>query len=473
MTGMDDCRALLAEWLDGGHTDDLRARTERFLTATDPGAAPAGYEAALAWFRADPERMRDLDDVDNRSAAISIVRAALARDAFGPSGRDLTAQDVDDALHIDCPTNEQIAERLNRIARPSGGVGQPDTAAGSLPAMPPEVTEALTFMRSNPWVLDPDSTYPGTLIGDTMTVVRWVLSLSNGHSDTGEPRCASSAERSTPEQSRGYTLDDAGCRVDDGWDHDGDLIASLQGDMNRLAAERDALVTAARGLLDALDGLIAMDYDPDRAARSMESAIPPLRALVSDDADPSPRSWSLPAPPPDDVTVVHVGGVRFDRDLDMWRDSVNGEALRWSDLLDTGTVVEGEPRDASIACDAPAPEPPFAVGDRVRSKSGETLGTVTEVGRGQALDERRVSFVDGWDRWIDVSDLEPAPEPQAAKPPRFEREVESIAVTLWRLWGDVSPGTVTSPGPIDHRFSDLIHRVRALAAAGAERVEGR
>lgn len=34
------------------------------------------------------------------------------------NGRDLTAQDVDAALHIDCPTNEQIADRLNRIARP-------------------------------------------------------------------------------------------------------------------------------------------------------------------------------------------------------------------------------------------------------------------------------------------------------------------------------------------------------------------
>lgn len=33
--------------------------------------------AAVAWFREDPERMRDLDDVDNRSAAITILRQVL------------------------------------------------------------------------------------------------------------------------------------------------------------------------------------------------------------------------------------------------------------------------------------------------------------------------------------------------------------------------------------------------------------
>ncbi|GAA4975051.1 hypothetical protein WHI96_26585 [Pseudonocardia tropica] len=33
--------------------------------------------AAVAWFRDVPERMRDLDDVDNRSAAITILRQVL------------------------------------------------------------------------------------------------------------------------------------------------------------------------------------------------------------------------------------------------------------------------------------------------------------------------------------------------------------------------------------------------------------
>lgn len=33
--------------------------------------------AAVAWFRDAPERMRDLDDVDNRSAAITILRQVL------------------------------------------------------------------------------------------------------------------------------------------------------------------------------------------------------------------------------------------------------------------------------------------------------------------------------------------------------------------------------------------------------------
>lgn len=89
-----------------------------------------GVEEAVAWFRADPGRVRDLDDVDNRSAAIAIVNAVLAGDV--PAGRDLTAQDVRDALHDGgrSITHEGVATRLNRIARPSGGAGSvsPDDA---------------------------------------------------------------------------------------------------------------------------------------------------------------------------------------------------------------------------------------------------------------------------------------------------------------------------------------------------------
>lgn len=44
----------------------------------------------------------------------------------------------------------------------------------------------------------------------------------------------------------GFTLDDSGRRVQDGWDHDGDLIASLRSDLNRLASFGDALAAAAR-----------------------------------------------------------------------------------------------------------------------------------------------------------------------------------------------------------------------------------
>lgn len=46
-------------------------------------------------------------------------------------GRDLTAQDVRDALAtvgtFPCSGLDRVAEHLSRIARPSGGVGQPDT----------------------------------------------------------------------------------------------------------------------------------------------------------------------------------------------------------------------------------------------------------------------------------------------------------------------------------------------------------
>lgn len=35
MSGLDECRALLAEWVYGGHTPDLVGRTIRFLNATD------------------------------------------------------------------------------------------------------------------------------------------------------------------------------------------------------------------------------------------------------------------------------------------------------------------------------------------------------------------------------------------------------------------------------------------------------
>ena len=38
---IDDCRAMLAEWLYGGATTDLRGRTARFLAVTDESAAAA------------------------------------------------------------------------------------------------------------------------------------------------------------------------------------------------------------------------------------------------------------------------------------------------------------------------------------------------------------------------------------------------------------------------------------------------
>lgn len=124
------------------------------------------------WFRADPERVDRVDDVEEWARhAATIVRAwlaraeldvaglrsllatvkvwldatpedspygdalqdvlSLARDVPAPAGRDLTAGDVRDALdeHSEAGslTAYNVATRLNRIARPSGGVGQPDT----------------------------------------------------------------------------------------------------------------------------------------------------------------------------------------------------------------------------------------------------------------------------------------------------------------------------------------------------------
>lgn len=46
---------------------------ERLLSWLAP-AGGATVAHAVAWFRQDPERMRDLDDVDNRCAAIAILR---------------------------------------------------------------------------------------------------------------------------------------------------------------------------------------------------------------------------------------------------------------------------------------------------------------------------------------------------------------------------------------------------------------
>lgn len=156
------------------------------------------------------------------------------------AGRDLTANDVDDALHIDCPTNEQIAERLNRIARGApergdemtfsrdedgSGSGfdgirswthevtiterreEPDGlwqtirdyldendlgdellvrlgtsghfAVGSLPAMPPEVTEALDYLsREIDAFAYPEVPQEARLHAAALS--RWLLSVVEG-----------------------------------------------------------------------------------------------------------------------------------------------------------------------------------------------------------------------------------------------------------------------------------------------------
>ncbi|SFO35815.1 hypothetical protein SAMN05216207_104711 [Pseudonocardia ammonioxydans] len=61
----------------------LHARDDSAIEVADaverllPRLAPIGATSvahAVAWFRQESERMRDLDDVDNRSAAIAILR---------------------------------------------------------------------------------------------------------------------------------------------------------------------------------------------------------------------------------------------------------------------------------------------------------------------------------------------------------------------------------------------------------------
>lgn len=48
--------------------------------------------------------------------------------------------------------------------------------------------------------------------------------------------------------SAGFTLDDQGRRVRDGWDHDGDLIATLQGELGGMQARWNRVADAARGV---------------------------------------------------------------------------------------------------------------------------------------------------------------------------------------------------------------------------------
>lgn len=192
-----------------------------------------GYDEAVDWFRADPERVRDLDDVDNRSAAIAIVDAVLA--GAVPAGRDLTAQDVRGALvssgpHGPAKWRDAVADYLNRIARPSGGVGQLDTAdlwqtirdyldendlgdellvrlgtsgqfaadpsprSWSLPAPPPDdVTEALDyFAREIDAFAYPEVARAARLHAAALS--RWLLSVVEG-----EPPAAAGAVRAEGE----------------------------------------------------------------------------------------------------------------------------------------------------------------------------------------------------------------------------------------------------------------------------------
>lgn len=148
-----------------------------------------------------------------------------------------------------------------------------------------------------------------------------------------------------------------------------------------------------------------------------------------------PRSWSLPAPPPDDVTVVHVGNRRFERLRNgVWWDGRYRESSRsWHELLREGTVVEGEP---------PAPE---CTGDSECAATRHVHGCFAEQPRFKRgfyrlARDLSVKFAGSYRgvRLVAVSDQ------------------EGDAVTVW------------TPGHGEAEVS-----AAALAAAGAERVEAR
>lgn len=112
----------------------------------------------------------------------------------------------------------------------------------------------------------------------------------------------------------------------------------------------------------------------------------------------SPRSWSLSAPPPDDVTVQDEL-----RRMSGWFGGAARKMLldRADELDRIGTVVEGEP---------PAPDPQAA--ESVCDRMGHDSRDVYEGG------EFSHSVCDecGAEMLPDLDD-----EPQAAEPPRFER----------------------------------------------------
>ena len=247
-------------------------------------------------------------------------------------------------------------------------------------------------------------------------------------------------------------------------------------------------------------------------------------------ARPSPRSWSLPAPPPDDVTrsddgtdlrelrihvcenciarkpgTCHVPGcfyirhtadevptylhayaaapqdhaaaVRLARaarasldytSTDAGRTRLRHDLDRAARVFETKpSVVEGEPQ----AAEQDAAEPTFAVGDWVRTLTGRT-GTVGKVSDNPLY---RVHFDNGTLAWYRAENLDPAPEP-----PRFERG-------FYRLARDLDDGTGVIPahteivvhGPFeDGVWVAVVGGINAgqvsaaaLAAAGAVRVE--
>lgn len=275
---------------------------------------------AEAWFRERPERVEEVRGGENlfmvtaaQRHAATIVRAWLARDVPAPVGRDLTAKDAEPAP-LTPLGSDPMGYGEDRIARPSGGAGQPDTA---------------------------------------------------------EPRIPTAAE-------------------------------------------------------------IVDEYEASQLD------------------DRSPRSWSLPAPPPDDVTVEGRGTEGLLRDLAGVLNTHGVDAHlnlhdfvlakhAYESLLTLGstvsyerTVVEGEP---------PAPEP-------VTVLAGEFCPLDGCTAEGRMHTHERADY----DRAVQQAH-EPAPEPQAAEPPRFSRGFYRLARDLdvgpdWEhfrdVLGDIGDSVITN-----------------------------
>lgn len=84
----------------------------------------------------------------------------------------------------------------------------------------------------------------------------------------------------------GFTLDDAGRRVNDGWDHDGDLIASFQADLNRHATDTAVLRAAGDELAEAVRPALRTIGMYVGVHARLERALEAWRSAIQDEGDP-------------------------------------------------------------------------------------------------------------------------------------------------------------------------------------------
>ncbi|MBP2370268.1 hypothetical protein [Pseudonocardia parietis] len=124
--------------MSGVDDDPVQVQTDPALVTSDDVHLvldEEGAEGVADWIRSMAPAVPDTEAVRRALARDdhTALRAALARDVPAPAGRDLTAQDVRDTQDTWSGGTAQeyrqfAADYLTRVARPSGGVGQPDTA---------------------------------------------------------------------------------------------------------------------------------------------------------------------------------------------------------------------------------------------------------------------------------------------------------------------------------------------------------